>query len=484
VLLTGTVEGRWGFDSFHGPTVPLQQLPGTGWHIVAPEGVEEARDLIAGHSSQLLLTSTGTACVHTISARPTGRDTDIPVPFQPDPKPDHPHLLKLTLPLEKELTPGDLHLSIQQFDQPRADEVSTRTFSEPAKVSAVELHAGDSAVVITGSRLDEIDKLVLGDLVFSQVEHDAETGSLRLALPAGTPAPSTHIDDHLSAKIVLRDGRVLAVPVVVSLPRPSIALLRKSEQPAPDSNITLGNADDLPLTSRLLFTLKSRTPFPRNGQIEIETLDGTLRTVLTLAPSGGLLLQDPHTIVATLDPLRSFGPSAFGALHLRAVYPSVQTNSAASRPESPRSGDEAERPAASSAEDTATSDWLPLVTLVREPKLTLLQCPADATQPCTVTGTDLFLTQSVSADPAFASPVEVPDGFTGTSLTVPHVNAATLFLRLRDDPGSIDTASLPTPPATPHLHATKVKPAAQAPAAVPASPAQQTSPATPPGPPA
>jgi hypothetical protein len=277
---------------------------------------------------------------------------------------------------------------------------------------------------------------------------------------------------------------VLAVPVVVSLPRPSIALLRKSEQPAPDSNITLGNADDLPLTSRLLFTLKSRTPFPRNGQIEIETLDGTLRTVLTLAPSGGLLLQDPHTIVATLDPLRSFGPSAFGALHLRAVYPSVQTNSAASRPESPRSGDEAERPAASSAEDTATSDWLPLVTLVREPTLTLLQCPADATQPCTVTGTDLFLTQSVSADPAFASPVEVPDGFTGTSLTVPHVNAATLFLRLRDDPGSIDTASLPTPPATPHLHATKVKPAAQAPAAVPASPAQQTSPATPPGPPA
>ena len=509
VLLTGTIAGRWGFDAFNGPTVPLQQLPGTGWHIVsapslgpdtapdtAPDTTQDSVDLIAGHAGRLLITSTGTACVHTITALPDGRTHELNISFQPGPAveshPDQPHPLILNLPLEHDLTPGDLHVSIQQYDQPTAEQLATRTFSEPARIAAVELHAGDRTVLLTGSRLDEIDKLTLGDLVFSPVADDSITNSLRLSLPGGVAAPSTHIAESLTAKIRLRDGRILTVPVTVSAPRPVITLLRKSEQPAPGATIALSNAEDLPLSSRLVFTLKSPAPFPRTGQVEIETLDGTLRTVLTLAPSGGLLLQDPHTIVATLDPLRSFGPSAFGALHLRAVYPAAQPKDVSSRPESPRRGDEAERPAASSAEDTATSDWLPLATLVREPRLTLLQCPADITLACTITGSDLFLLQSVSADPAFANPVDVPDGFTGTTLAVPHVSAATLFLKLRDDPGSVDSAILPTPPSpVAHIHpagrALKPKGDASAPASTPAAPAtspQQPGPATSPGPPA
>jgi hypothetical protein len=124
--------------------------------------------------------------------------------------------------------------------------------------------------------------------------------------------------------------------------------------------------------------------------------------------------------------------------------------------------------------------------------LTLLQCPADITQACAVTGSDLFLLQSVSADPAFANPVDVPDGFTGTTLSIPHISAATLFLKLRDDPGSIDSAILPTPPATvahnrPAGHAPKAKgeaatPASTAPA--PTSAPQQSSSASSQRPPA
>ena len=152
-------------------------------------------------------------------------------------------------------------------------------------------------------------------------------GTLHFDLPANAPAPPTHVGEHLTAAIALRDGRILSVPLVVSAPRPVIALLRKSSMPdSKTSNINLSDPDDLPLSSLFTFTLKSPDRFPRNGQIEIETLDGTLRTVLTLAPSGGLLLQDPHTIVATLDPLRSFGPSAFGALRMRAIYPVAATH--------------------------------------------------------------------------------------------------------------------------------------------------------------
>ncbi len=75
-LLTGVILGRWGFDSFTGPTVQLQQLPGADWTIVpsAGAGKEPTYDLIAGHTATLLLNSTGSACVHTITADPGGRE--------------------------------------------------------------------------------------------------------------------------------------------------------------------------------------------------------------------------------------------------------------------------------------------------------------------------------------------------------------------------------------------------------------------------
>ena len=94
-----------------------------------------------------------------------------------------------------------------------------------------------------------------------------------------------------------------------------------------------------------------------------------------------------------------------------------------------------------------TSDWLPLATLVRLPTLSHVQCPADAAQPCTLTGSNLFLLQAISTDPGFANPVPVPDGFTGTTLSVPHPAASTLFLRLRDDPTQTDSAVVPSAPA-------------------------------------
>jgi hypothetical protein len=432
VTLTGTIKGRWGFDAFTGPTVPLQRELGTGWHIV-PSSSGAATELIAGHSAELLLASTGTACVHTITFRPPGAQSDITVPFKPAADSE---ALQLALPMQRETKPGDLHLAIQQFGQPEADTLSTHAFAEPAKIASIDIHAADPSLLLHGSNLAEIASLTLGDLVFKPEPGATSDNTLRLALPSGSAAPPTRIGDHLSAKIALRDGRTLTVPVDVSAQRPVVTLLRKTADTPPNSPISLANTDDLPLSQRLSFTLKSASNFPRDGQVEIETLDGTLRTVLTLAPSGGLLLQDPHTIVATLDPLRSFGPSAFGPLHLRAVFPAPTQNA----------------PTPSTPSETRASDWLPLATLVRLPDLTQIQCPPDITQSCTLTGANLFLLQSVSSSPSFADPVPVPDGYTGSTLNVPHASASTLFVRLRDDPSVINPAVVPTPPPTPAEH--------------------------------
>ncbi|HEX5285230.1 MAG TPA: hypothetical protein VFW30_13995 [Bryocella sp.] len=449
IQLTGTIQGQWGFDAFTGPTLPLQQLPGGDWQIANGDASDDS-NLIAGKAAQLLITSTGSACVHTITAEPRGSDAPLKIAFKPAPTPDQPNLLALTLPLEHDVTPGDLNLSIQQFDQPKADQLSARTFAEPAHINSVELHAADRTILVTGQRLNEIDRLALGDLMFkpqppsaAEPSEPAETSNaLRLALPADAPAPPTKVGDKLTARITLNDGRSLTVPVTVSAPRPSVTLLSKTSQPPNAPTITLSSADDLPLSAPLTFTLKTTQPFPRSGRVEVETIDGTLRAVLTLAPSGGLVLQDPHTVVATLDPLRAFGPSAFGALHVRAIFPPRKHGHEpeATSPTSPANS------ANTAIVDESSSDWLPLGTLVRLPELSLLQCPTDPTSDCTLSGSSLYLIASISPDPAFDDPAHVPDGYTGSTLSVPHPAAAgTLFLKLRDDPNPVDAANIPIP---------------------------------------
>jgi hypothetical protein len=60
-----------------------------------------------------------------------------------------------------------------------------------------------------------------------------------------------------------------------------------------------------------------------------------------------------------------------------------------------------------------------------------------------LTGDNLFLIDAVSADPDFTSSVTVPDGFVDAALTIPPLKGKTLYIKLRDDPGSVDTAVVP-----------------------------------------
>jgi hypothetical protein len=87
---------------------------------------------------------------------------------------------------------------------------------------------------------------------------------------------------------------------------------------------------------------------------------------------------------------------------------------------------------------------------VRLPQLTTLQCPADPALACTLSGSSLYLIDTIAPTPAFDDPAHVPDGYTGATLTVPHpVSAGTLFLKLRDDPKAINAASIPSPTPAP-----------------------------------
>jgi len=268
-----------------------------------------------------------------------------------------------------------------------------------------------------------------------------------------------------AAKVQLRDGRQLKTPVTVEPPRPQVTLLSKGMQDAPSaapSPVRLGSLDDLPVDERLVFFLKSNVPtnFPRSEKVEVAAVDGSFHTELTLA-DGSLMLEDAKTAIGTVEPLARFGSSAFGPLEARVM-----------------------------SADGVTGDWLPLGTLVRLPGFKDLHCPHAVAKPCTLTGTNLFLAASIGAAPDLGNATEVPPDFTGTQLSVPHPANGLLYMRLRDDPDTVQTLTLPVMQPAPQALPVQTQPAqapskppSAAPAAPPASTAvtpQASSPVTPP----
>ena len=424
--LTGTVSGLWGFDHFTGPTLPLQNIPGKGWKLVTTD------PLIVGQDNHLTLASTGTACIQAIiSDSVPGTETKLD--WKRADKPDE---ISLNLPL-KSLNKDTVELAIKQYGAPSLDKVTAKTYSEPAKLDSLNIHAGDATALLSGSSLDQVKQVELKGLIFTPTpSHDASQSNdvkndLTLTLDANrsdakaidskTSAPKLSPGDKLTATATLRDGRTLTLPFTVGTARPSITLLSKGIDQPKGSPIHL-SPDDLPINDKLTFFLKSAENYPRSQQIEIASTDDSLHTKLDIA-DGTLVLQNKHTVLATLEPLKVFGPSAFGPLHLRAIAP-----------------------------DGTTGEWIPLATIVRLPTLTDLHCPARVRQqPCTLEGSDLYLVDAFSADQAFTSPTEVPEGFVGNTITIPHPGAdSTFYVRLRDDPSTTNQVTLPVLPiATP-----------------------------------
>jgi len=423
--LTGTVSGMWGFDHFTGPTLPLQIVPGKGWRLVTTD------PLIIGEDNHLKLASSGTACVETIiSDSVPGKETKLE--WKPAGEPDE---IALTLPL-KTLKSDTVELAVKQYGDAKLDTVTAKTYSEPAKLEAFNLHAGDATAILTGTSLDQVKQFEVKGVVFTpaptqEANAAAEAkNELTMALDAKA-SDAKEIDaktgvakltpgEKFTATATLKDGRTLTLPVVVNTPRPVVTLLSKGVDQPKASPIQLG-PDDVPLNAKLTFFLKSPENYPRSEQIEIASPDDALHAKLSIA-EGTLVLQNRHTVLATLEPLKLFGPSAFGPLRLRAIAP-----------------------------DGTAGDWIPLATLVRVPTLTDLHCPAHAKQqPCTLSGSDLYLVDSFASDPDFTTQTPVPEGFVGSTVTIPHPTDttthpadSTFYVRLRDDPSATDQVTLP-----------------------------------------
>jgi hypothetical protein len=444
--LTGVVRGKWGFDDWEGPRFHLLSAAPSKWAVAA----DDQSALIVGRDDTLHIKGDSTLCVSSVSLRKPEETTSLPLKW----KATKPELLEVGVPL-KDATPGTLLVDVHQYGVEKPDTLDLDAYAEAASLEHLTLSAGDRNALLKGTRLDEVAKATLNGVTWTPAGLARVQDFDQLTLSTEGSTLELNPSMTYSAKVELRDGRQLKVPVTVNPPRPQVTLLSKGTQDdsvASASPVHMGSADDVPLGARLVFFLKSVVPqnFPRNENVEVAAADGSFRTVLSMA-DGSLMLEDAKTALGTVEPLARFGSSAFGPVRARAI----------------------------SANGVA-GDWMPLGTLVRVPGFKELRCTHAAAKPCTLTGTNLFLAESISSAEDFTNATEIPTDFTGGQLVVPHPANGVLYLKLRDDPQTVQTLTLPVTLAPSTQPAGQTAAIQSQPATIPsAPPADSAAPAKP-----
>ncbi|MGB6306377.1 MAG: hypothetical protein WBF89_01195, partial [Steroidobacteraceae bacterium] len=405
-----SLQGYWGFDRYHGPGFLLMNTHAKSWELAA--GDEDA--LVVGRQDTVHLQADSVSCVDGIMLKdPAGKE------LKADWKSVKPNELEVKLPLQ-EAKPGAMTLLVTQFGASQPQPIAIQAFSEAGHYDGFDLHVGDAQGILQGSRLDEVASLSIKNVVFLPGQLTTHNGVDELPMVAqdAQAAAALKQEHSIAAKVTLKDGRVRPLTAIVDVPRPRVTLIGKSAQSSPsgkDSNIQLADPGELPQDATLTFAVRTQWPavFSRDENIEVATGDESSATVLSFV-NGGITLENSQVAVATINPEKSFGASAFGPLQFRVVDKGV------------------------------AGDWQPLGDLVRLPQLKDLTCPATPELACKLSGANLYLVDSVSSDPGFSHPVQVPDGFLGSALPVPHPAAGPIYVKLRDDPAVINPATLQT----------------------------------------
>jgi hypothetical protein len=428
----GTIRGTWGFRPFEGPHFRLRASQPAPWVVAS----KDASALIVGREDTLHLQSAETCCVSEVLIRDeNGKTTPLEWKAQ---KIDRPDELEVKVPLQNAAS-GPLKVLVKKFGLRDPDEIVLHTYYEAGRLDSFSINAGDLDGILRGTRLDQVAKIDVNGVIFEpgNVLRANQHDELKLSTSDSSAAAKLQAGAAIVVRASLKDGRTLELNSTVAPPRPKLNLLSKSVQ-LDDSDgqslIKLGNADELPQDGRLNFFLKAQVSesFAPGERVEVATADESFHVLLSVK-DGNLTLQDAKTVYAVFDPMKLLGPSAFGPLKFRAV-----------------------------AAEGAEGDWQPLVNLVRIPELKGIRCAmvskaAEKTsaeekgsterssdKDCTLSGNKLFLIDAVSADPDFTNAVTVPDGFIDAALTVPWPKNKTLYIKLRDDPGTVNTAVLPT----------------------------------------
>jgi hypothetical protein len=396
----GHLHGKWGFDRFDGPDFGLQIPDENGWIIAG-----EAPTLVAGRDNDLLLKGAAPACVEQVTLR-QGEGAAKPVAWKIQGR----DMLLATLPLA-DRKPGSMTVEVKYHGMAQPTAITLRSYAQASRLDGLLLHGGDRTAILSGQRLDQVDSVEVAGLTMRPdgLTREGSVDRLKLAGQGEGVAPPE--GGEATMRVKLRDGRVVSRDVTIAAPRPQVSLLARTITPGvpTGSGLVIGFPGDdvLPDTGHLVFSVQAGpgTKLKATDMIEVAAQDEDAG--VRLAAGDALRLEGPQVMVATLDP-KSLGPALFGPLRFRLLR-----------------GEDA-------------SDWQPLVTLARLPRIEALACEG-ASAGCVLKGRDLFLIDAVGATETLDQASQVAHGYTGSSLKVPAPQDGKLYLRLRDAPGSAVT---------------------------------------------
>lgn len=409
-----SLQGYWGFTPYTGPGFRLKNAHSNTWSLAD----SDAQGVIVGRQETIHLQAESASCIDNIMLKdPNGKE------LKAEWKALTPNKLEVKLPLQ-DSKPGSVSLMVKQYGVEQAQTIAMQGFTDAGHIDGFTIHAGDSQGMLTGRRLDEVSKLLVGKITFLPGTLVTQGANDKLSMIAqDNDATAALKPSSIPARITLKDGRTFQTMAVVDAPRPSVELIGKYVQlPAStgENPIQITNPDALPLDATLTFSVRSLTPekFGRDELIEIATADDSYSTNLGLS-NNGIRLENFRVAVVTFDPSKTFGPSAFGPLKFRVTSKGIK------------------------------GDWQPLATLIRLPPLKQLKCPLDTGLACKLSGTDLYLLDSVSSDSQFNQAAQIPEGFTGQIFVVPRANDGVLYLKLRDDPSTVYSVTMASQFTTP-----------------------------------
>jgi hypothetical protein len=402
--VTGTLQGRWGFSDFEGPVFRFEAAGSGAWRIAD----DDAEALVVGRTNTLRLVGGSADCVQSLTLETS--DASQPLAF----KVADADALAVTAPLET-IAEGNATLVVDSAGGP-PQRLAVRTYAQAGRLDRFVYHVGDKSGVLEGARLDEVSGLTLAGAKFSPGPLESVGLQDSREMDAQDPLPPALAKSgaKATARVTLADGRTEKLQTQVLPERPQIVISARTLKGSPDAGAAgfeLGDPDEIARGAVLAFSIQAPAPgeFRPHEAAEAATSDGAWST--KLEGPGELVLADSHAAVATLDTAKAFGPSAWGPVRVRI------------------------------ADDRGESDWQPLGTLVRLPKIDGVVCAHEGGS-CHLKGEDLFLLAAVSASAKFDDPVTVPDGFPGDSIEVPRPHDGRLYVKLHDDPSVVSVMRL------------------------------------------
>ncbi len=303
------IEGAWGFEPVSTSPVSLPAGIDPAWR---PTG-DERDHFMEGQACTFRLPSPWSACVGRVIFRPAQGGSSLEAKLEA--QPDGSRLAAFTA-LPGPAGSGSLELLLSGADKP-ALAVPLDLLPPLPVVDHVEVHQGESSVLVAGSHLRQAKACRFGPLVLLPGQKSAEGWTFTCAKGV-VPGEAGSL---LQGQLQLEDGRVLPLKDVLMLPpRPQLGVIRVIPEQTPKGLLLSADRPLIAPDERVMISIlsgrKGFYPFGHRPQMRFRGSDDPT-TIHTLPSKHLRMVGRGQRLLATLSLSDLFGHSGGGHVEVQ-----------------------------------------------------------------------------------------------------------------------------------------------------------------------